>query len=379
MFGYLKNQLEQLSRKNKARDHDETLRRLLDELLDITDEVKMLNEIKDVHDELEMILGVFDAQLEVLSQMNSLLTYRKRPLAPHILKNWSKIMDRIEQRREKVQAMDANAHRTYKSINNLFDMKQRQANVLEAHYSRKVAQDSGRQATTIMVFTTVSVIFLPLSFMSSFYALSIREFPRDPKNQNQVFMPLSYVAFRVFGIGFAIAAVLVMLAFGINGIISRYPALFSPTAQGQAGSSRASGRSSSISSLNARYAARSTPMAAATNNVVVERKRVEAQRVDGSSIFSFDSYSPSPGKKESISSKSVALASRFWIRSSTAAMDLDGVDGAGGEDGVEYEEREKEKGYVRSWDVTANERLKRKRWLWRGGREGRVFTAPPDV
>jgi hypothetical protein len=295
-------------------------------------------------------------------------------------------MDRIEQRREKVQAMDANAHRTYKSINNLFDMKQRQANVLEAHYSRKVAQDSGRQATTIMVFTTVSVIFLPLSFMSSFYALSVREFPRDPANQNQVFMPLSYVAFRVFGIGFAIAAVLVMLAFGINGLFSRYPALLSPTAHEHARPSRSSSCGSSTS-LHGRYAARSTPMATAAaasagnNTVLVERKRVEAQRVDGSSIFSFDSYSPSPGKKESVSSKSVALASRFWSRSSTAAMDMDGVDGAGGEDGGEHEQlgREKEKGYVRSWDVTANERLRRKRWLWRGGREGRVFTGPPDV
>jgi hypothetical protein len=346
--------------------------KLLDELLDITDEVKMLNEIKDVHDELEMILHVFDTQLEVLQQMNTLLTYRQRPVAPHILKKWSKIMDKIERRREKVQAMDHNAHRTYKSINNLFDMKQRQANVLEAHYSRKVAQDSGRQATTIMIFTTVSVIFLPLSFMSSFYALSIKEFPRDPSNQNQLYMPLSYVVLRVIGTGLGIAALLVLLAFGLNHLINRYPNMSpfaprEPTSTTSDSSSSSLTRGISITPLRTSKEPLALAASLASHNIVRQRKQVEPY---GSSIFSFDSYSPSPMKKDTaMSSRSSALAGIFWPKSPIPiGLQSDGVaDDEGGK---------REKRGVRSWDV--GERFGRKRWGWRpgGGKDGRVFTAP---
>jgi hypothetical protein len=374
MFGYLKNQLEGLSKRNKARDQDKTLLKLLDELLDITDEVKMLNEIKDVHDELEMILHVFDSQLEVLQQMNTLLTYRERPVAPHILKKWTKIMDRIERRREKVQAMDHNAHRTYKSINNLFNIKQRQANVLKAHYSRKVAQDSGRQATTIMIFTTVSVIFLPLSFISSFYALSIKEFPRDPDNQNQLYMSLSYVGLRVIGIGLAIAAMLVLVAFGLNGLINRYPAMSPFTVRQPSPAAPESSTSSlnrggvSITPLRMSKGPLDLAASLASQNIIRQRKHVEPY---GSSIFSFDSYSPSPVKKAATSSsKSSALAARFWAKS-PSPMGLQS-DGAAADD----EGEEREKWGVRSWDV--GDGSGKKRWGWRpgGGKDGRVFTAP---
>lgn len=48
-FGQLKEQLRALSLKNQARDKDSTLTKLLDELLDISEEVELMNEIKDVH------------------------------------------------------------------------------------------------------------------------------------------------------------------------------------------------------------------------------------------------------------------------------------------------------------------------------------------
>lgn len=74
-----------------------------------------------------------------------------------------------------------------------------------------------------MIFTVVTIVFLPLSFMSSFYALSVDEFPRDPSNQNQLYMPLSYVTSRVLGIGFGIAILIVALGFIINYSITGFP------------------------------------------------------------------------------------------------------------------------------------------------------------
>jgi CorA-like Mg2+ transporter protein len=308
-FFYLKTKFQQLSKTNKARDRNENLRALLDELLDITDEVDMLNEVKDIHDELYMISQVFDQQLNVLNQMGDLLEYRPAdsldpevPVTPHVIKKWKKLQIEIEQRRDRLAEMDANAHRTYKNINNLFDMKQRQANVLEAHYSRKVAQDSGRQSTTIMVFTIVTIVFLPLSFMSSFFAISVKEFPRD--GNNALYMSLSYVSTRVFGIGISIAAAIVLLAFGINEWASPVAGsgfLFrrrrTSTAQEQASTVAPSSASISFSTGASHKSAltslrrRGTAMLRAPDGrrFTLKPKRIVAERQDGVSLFSYNS------------------------------------------------------------------------------------------
>jgi hypothetical protein len=279
----------------------------------------MLNEVKDIHDELYMISQVFDQQMLVLNQMGELLEYRPSSaqdpqisVPPHVIKKWKKLQIEIEQRRDHIAEMDANAHRTFKNINNLFDMKQRQANVLEAHYSRKVAQDSGRQSTTIMVFTIVTIIFLPLSFMSSFFAISVKEFPRDRANQNQLYMSLSYVSARVFGIGISIAVLVVLLAFGINESMNRSALssfLFPHAPSSSSASSTTHSRDQAPSSLPSSVAASLTTSAASRSSPLtslrhrgtallrtadgrrftIKPKRVVAERQDGVSLFSYNS------------------------------------------------------------------------------------------
>ncbi|KAI1776263.1 hypothetical protein F4818DRAFT_440629 [Hypoxylon cercidicola] len=44
------------------------------------------------------------------------------------------------------------------------------------------AEESRRQSQTLMVFTIVTVIFLPLSFLSSFFALNVTTFPHSGDN-----------------------------------------------------------------------------------------------------------------------------------------------------------------------------------------------------
>lgn len=55
-------------------------------------------------------------------------------------------------------------------LEDLLDLKQKQANVSEA----RIARVSGN---TITVFTIVTIIFLPASFMAAFFALPIAEYP----------------------------------------------------------------------------------------------------------------------------------------------------------------------------------------------------------
>jgi Mg2+ and Co2+ transporter CorA len=399
-FGYLKTQFEQLSKENQARDKDETLQRLLDELLDISDEVSMLNEIKDVHDELEMVGSIFDTQIRVLSQMDA----TRIPPAAH--KKWAKIIADIRQRRDKVTELDESAHRTLKAIQNLFDMKQRQANVLEAHYSRRVAQDSGRQATTVLVFTVVTIVFLPLSFMSSFFAIPVKEFPRD--EAKAIELPLGWVSARLFSVAFAIAVAVITFVFGINAgtrLPGRAPPPRGPPssapAGGAAGTAAANGAaagwppaavSASGFASAATGAAASVAAAAAAgartfirtpsgHRLLVDRKRVAAERVDRRSVFSYDSLvrgageAPAPAARYGAGgSAGDATASGGSRPESSASSPLRAAFAAGrglwrwtGPAGDES--GEVEKGNRAVWDGWREDGAGRRRgrWFWRRG------------
>ncbi len=63
-----------------------------------------------------------------------------------------------------------------------------------------------------MVFTIVTIIFLPMSFMAAFFTINIVEFPHDSVNGGSG-LHLSYVAKYMFGIGFSISIPLITMAF----------------------------------------------------------------------------------------------------------------------------------------------------------------------
>jgi hypothetical protein len=58
----------------------------------------------------------------------------------------------------------------------LLDLKQQQASIIEAKYALKRADESVKQGRSIMLFTIITIIFLPLSFMSSVFGMNASEF-----------------------------------------------------------------------------------------------------------------------------------------------------------------------------------------------------------
>ena len=68
----------------------------------------------------------------------------------------------------------------------------------------------------ILVFTIVTIIFLPLSFIASIFDIDIVEFPRGPDGDQQ--LRLSYVAKYTFGVGFAISIPLIAIALSVDDI-----------------------------------------------------------------------------------------------------------------------------------------------------------------
>ncbi|KAF2106882.1 hypothetical protein BDV96DRAFT_654214 [Lophiotrema nucula] len=187
-------------------------RLLLDRLLDIRKETELLVEIKDILDEINIILSVLQIQEKLLNddKLDEFKRGRQHPSlhyedARRIVSN-----NLIDFERMRSQAQDVQV-----SLNTLMDLKQKAANAWEARASRENAEATAKQGMTMLVFTAVTIIFLPLSFMTSFFAIEISKFPQDPVT-GETSWPLGRVCAYIFGISAAIIAPMLWLAFRLQ-------------------------------------------------------------------------------------------------------------------------------------------------------------------
>jgi ankyrin repeat protein/Mg2+ and Co2+ transporter CorA len=190
----------------------------VDQLLDIGAETDLLAEIKDIRDELNMIAKVLEDQRSVLPDLELSITdiYREEHKSQLDLKRRFKDQLKIVDIHLKdLKRMDTQAERIYKSITDLLDLKQKHANAFEARFARDQAAGTARQSQTIMVFTIVTIIFLPLSFIAAIFTINVEEFPHDGGN---ISLPFSYVSKFIFGIGLAISIPLVFVALSVDAI-----------------------------------------------------------------------------------------------------------------------------------------------------------------
>jgi ankyrin repeat protein/Mg2+ and Co2+ transporter CorA len=192
----------------------------VDKLLDIGAETDLLAEIKDIRDELNMIAKVLEDQRSVLPDMEASITdiYREEHKSQQDLKRRFKdMLKTIDTHIKDLERMDKQAKRIYDSITDLLDLKQKHANAFEARFARDQAAGTARQSQTIMVFTIVTIIFLPLSFIAAMFTINIREFPHRP-GSDEPSLPLSYVGKYMFGIGLAISIPFIAIALSFDAI-----------------------------------------------------------------------------------------------------------------------------------------------------------------
>lgn len=190
----------------------------VDKLLDIGQETDLLAETKDIRDELNMIKKVLEDQAHVLPDLESSICEiyaESQTSQKEVKKRFRDQLKTIEMHIKDIDRMDKQAERIYNSITDMLDLKQKHANAFEARFARDQATGTARQSQTIMVFTIVTIIFLPMSFMAAFFAISIDEFPTDASTGNHS-LPLAYVAKYMFGIGLAISLPLIFIALSLD-------------------------------------------------------------------------------------------------------------------------------------------------------------------
>jgi len=224
---------------SKATDPDEEPTLAIQTLLNIGKEAKLLAEVKDIRDELNMLKRVCEQQNRVLPEAKDAFetiigteaedgnTSRRKKVHKRFEQYQRTIRDSIED----IERMDKQAERIYSSIRDLLDLKQKHANAFEAQYARVQATETARQGLTIMVFTVVTVIFLPLSFIAAFFAINISEFPHLDGDLD---MSLGYVCRYVFGIGLGIAGISVLAALSVGTIASGWKKMWSRVFPNQA-------------------------------------------------------------------------------------------------------------------------------------------------
>ncbi|KAJ4353746.1 uncharacterized protein N0V89_005476 [Didymosphaeria variabile] len=192
----------------------------VDELLDIGAETDLLTEIKDIRDEIAMITKVLEDQRTVHEAMEPCIIeiYQKEHRRQQDLKRRFKEQGTLLKNHvSDLERMDKQASRIYESITDLLDLKQKHANAFEARFARDQAAGTARQSQTIMVFTIVTIIFLPLSFIAALFTINVREFPHLPGG-DQPSLPLTYVGKFMFGIGFAISIPMIFIALSLDAI-----------------------------------------------------------------------------------------------------------------------------------------------------------------
>ncbi|KEF60521.1 uncharacterized protein A1O9_02082 [Exophiala aquamarina CBS 119918] len=202
------------------RERDTDAEEFVNKLLNIDEEAALLVECKDIEDELDILANILRQQKQALRNMEDV--FRTSKLVPY-----DKRIDLYVQLEEQQRNLDADilditrmtqqARSVNENLTQVLDLKQKHANAVEARFQRYQAQEATRQGQTIMVFTVVTIVFLPLSFLASLFTINIIEFPR-PRNADGGELHLGWVLKWILGIGLGVSVPLILFAFVVGDV-----------------------------------------------------------------------------------------------------------------------------------------------------------------
>ncbi|KAI8947890.1 hypothetical protein F4801DRAFT_488395 [Xylaria longipes] len=133
-------------------------------------------ELRDMEDELHTLLNLFTEQQDAIKLMKG--SYEKSELRAHTecgREYLEEALRRLEEYEKQAHDMILRVDATRKDYEKLQEMIQRQAQVDEVRWSRLQAELASSQNLSVMIFTTFTVIFLPLSFFTSLFGMNTQE------------------------------------------------------------------------------------------------------------------------------------------------------------------------------------------------------------
>ncbi|KAL8811206.1 MAG: hypothetical protein Q9200_001989 [Gallowayella weberi] len=172
---------------HRLRDPGDIDVRRLPKYVDNRSDLDALLELRDIEDELGTIHKLLKEQHSTVKDM---LTYYKSFTAIKssgaVGKNGILLLQtvdhNIKEYREQVDSMLNSARAAQTAFKELLDMKQKQANIVEAHLAREQTEVAADQSRSVMIFTIFTIIFLPLSFFASVFGINAREWSGESHN-----------------------------------------------------------------------------------------------------------------------------------------------------------------------------------------------------
>jgi hypothetical protein len=201
-------------------DYEKEKDKLLIVMLDVRPVMALLKEAKDIRDEINIIVHVLTEQRRLLEDdVISSFFARNAKYANgiYVMLEPLRIMLRAI---DDFKKMDMQMRHIVDDLSHLLDLQQKQATAWEARSAREGARATNKQGRVMVIFTMVTIIFLPLSFCASFFALNISEFPADERGQTN--WPIRRLCAYLFGISFAVIIPFIALAFAMESALAAY-------------------------------------------------------------------------------------------------------------------------------------------------------------
>ncbi|KAI1391630.1 uncharacterized protein F4822DRAFT_427486 [Hypoxylon trugodes] len=143
----------------------------------------VLLELRDMEDELGTMKNLFSEQESTITLMKE--NYEKPELQQYTENGrgfLEEALRRLQEYQKQVNEMIDRVDNTKKDYEKLQEMVQRQAQVDEARWSRLQTELASSQNLSVMIFTTFTVLFLPLSFFTSLFGMNTKEWGGEDDN-----------------------------------------------------------------------------------------------------------------------------------------------------------------------------------------------------
>ncbi|KAL6710652.1 hypothetical protein ACN47E_007709 [Coniothyrium glycines] len=192
---------------------------LLVALLDIREEIELLVEIKDIRDEIKIITSVLGTQRSLVEKMGD-------PDANgNVLLEQPVIYSMIRTDIEDFNGLNEQAAIIQDKLSTLMDLKQKAANAWEAREARETTVAASKQGDIIMVFTVVTIIFLPLTFIAAFFTIDVVSFPKDERT-GETSWPLKLVTVLLICVSASVSLPLIIFALNMEACAVMYNELW---------------------------------------------------------------------------------------------------------------------------------------------------------
>ncbi|KAL0934915.1 ankyrin repeat protein [Colletotrichum truncatum] len=135
-----------------------------------------LMELRDMEDELRSIERLFEGQEMVVNNMKSIFESDDlKELTQNGVLYLEEALRKLDEYKSQTTEMLKRVDTTRNDYEKLLEMVQRQAQVDEVRWSRLQTELASSQNLSVMIFTTFTVIFLPLSFFTSLFGMNTVE------------------------------------------------------------------------------------------------------------------------------------------------------------------------------------------------------------